>query len=253
MQQRHSDTFTNKQSRHSEQKQEEFLFQDCLGAGVEYLDRTKVLEYARLQPDSHQLPMQNFRDLCRSLDLTSDLHVPRRWAVLAFHPLPNRYLPSALVRVTMSGLSSEEPYLTKDIEGPLSEQVERTIKWLTINLHTISKNVGSGQRIDRCEIPERALRELIVNALLHRNYMARESVHVEITFRQVIVSNPGQLDAAIERTEPPFTSRFSRPRNSALLRILEAQHWAEGRSIGFSIIQEEFEKYNLSLPTIGTP
>src|SRR5262249_3890194 len=119
-QQKHSDMFTNKQSKHYEQRQEEFLLQDCEGANVEDFDRIKVQEYARLQPDSEQLLKQDFKDLCKSLGLTSDLYIPRRWAVLAFHRLPSRYLSSALVRVTRKGLSSEDPYLRDNIEGPLS-------------------------------------------------------------------------------------------------------------------------------------
>jgi tetratricopeptide (TPR) repeat protein len=250
----HDDTLTAEQRQREELallQQEEFLQQYCSGASVEDFDRAKVQEYARLQRDSDQLPMQDIRDLCKRLGLTSGQYTPRRSAVLAFHRMPSRYLHSALVRVTMKGLSSEASYLRDDIEGSLSEQAEQTTKWLKANLNTVSENSGAGQRIDRCEIPERSIRELIVNAILHRNYNARESIHVEITSQQVIITNPGRLDSEIEQVEPSFFYRYSHPQNPVLLRVLIAQRWAEGRSLGFTIIREEFEKYKLPLPEIS--
>ena len=229
--------------------QEDFLQQFCVGASVDGFDSAKVQEYANLQQDSDHLPKQTIQDLCRGLGLTSKRYTPRRSAVLAFHRMPSRHLPSALVRVTVSGLSSEQPYFRKNIEGPLSDQAERTHRLVTERLITVSENPG-GQRLDRCEIPERALRELIVNALLHRNYNAPESVQIEIKPRQVIITNPGRLDEEIEHLESPFSYQNSHPQNPILLRMLEAQQWAEGRALGFKIIREEFEKYKLPLPEI---
>ena len=231
-------------------QQEDFLQQYCFNARIEDFDHMEVQAYAKLQQDSEHLPMQDIKGLCKRLGFTSSQYTPNRLAVLAFHRIPSRYLPSALVRVTRRGLSSEEPYLRNDIEGTLSEQADRTIKWLEANLNSVSENVGSGQRIDRCEIPERALRELIVNAILHRNYNAHESIHIEVTFRQVTITNPGRLNLEIEHLEVPFSYKYSHPQNPALLRVLAAQRWAEGRSLGFKIIREEFEKYKLPLPEI---
>jgi ATP-dependent DNA helicase RecG len=111
----------------------------------------------------------------------------------------------------------------------LGEQAEQTIRWLKANLNIISQNIGSGRRTDRYEIPEPALRELIVNALLHRNYNARESIQVEITPHQVTITNPGRLDSEIEQVEPAFLYQHSHPQNPPLLHVLAAQQWAEGR------------------------
>src|SRR5439155_26490790 len=67
----------------------------------------------------------------------------------------------------------------------------------------------------------------------------------------VIITNPGRLNPAIMRADPPFSYRHSHPQNPALLRVLVAQKWAEGHSRGFEIVREEFEKYHLPLPEIS--
>jgi predicted HTH transcriptional regulator/tetratricopeptide (TPR) repeat protein len=230
-------------------EQEEFLRQYCFGANVEDFDRTKLLEYAQRQRDYDKLPTNNILELCQQLGLTSGTGMPRREAVLAFHPIPSRYLSSAFIRVFASGSGSNE-YTSGDLEGSLADQAKMAEVWLLNRLEKIAANIGPGERTERCEIPERALRELIVNAIVHRDYKANESIHIKITPKQVIITNPGRLDPAIMACNPPFAYSESHPRNSQLLRILTTQKWAEGNALGFEIVREEFEKYGLPLPEI---
>ncbi|MBA2393179.1 MAG: tetratricopeptide repeat protein [Ktedonobacteraceae bacterium] len=230
-------------------EQEEYLRQYCFGASIEDFDRTKLLEYAQKQHDYEKLPIHNILELCRHLGLTSGTGMPRREAVLAFHPIPSRYLSSAFIRVFASSSGSNE-YTSGDLEGSLADQAKMAEIWLLNRLEKIAANIGSGERTERSEIPERALRELIVNALVHRDYKANESIHIKITPKQVIITNPGQLDPAIIACDPPFAYSESHPRNSRLLRILTTQKWAEGNALGFQIVREEFEKYGLALPEI---
>ncbi len=139
------------------------------------------MAYAEKQRNFDWLPKENMEDLCQRLGLASSVGTPRRAAVLAFHKSPSDYIPSALIRTIVRTTSHEYP--REEIKGPLSDQIEQTIKWMTSNLRTISKNVGAGQRVDRCEIPEQVLRALVVNAIVHRDYEAKECVRVEITPR----------------------------------------------------------------------
>jgi tetratricopeptide (TPR) repeat protein len=234
---------------HAILNQEPFLRQYCFGAEVDDFDTEKVLEYAQKQSDFDRLPQGNIIELCKRLGLASSLGTPRRAAVLAFHRLPSRYISSALIRVTLRTLENEI-YSIDNIEGSLGEQVERAIQWLISNLRTISEQVGGGKRIDRCEIPVKALRELVVNAILHRDYEANESVQIKITPRQVVITNAGRLNTAIVMSDPPLSYRESHPRNPPLLDVLIAQRWAEGRARGFEVVTGEFEKNGLELPEI---
>ena len=229
--------------------QEDFLRQYCYGANVEDFDQTKVLEYAQRQHDYDKLPTDTMKELCQRLGLASGTGTPRREAVLAFHNIPSRYLTSAFIRV-FARISSSDEYTSGDIEGYLADQAKKAEIWLLNRLEKIAENIGGGERIERCEIPERALRELIVNAIVHRDYEAKECIHIKITPKQVIITNPGQLDSAIIACDPPFAYGESHPRNSRLLRILTTQRWAEGNALGFEIVREEFEKYELPLPEI---
>ena len=181
-QQQHEELDINRQ-----ETRRDFLQQYCPGARCEDFDVSKVIEYAEGQRDFNKLKKEDIEQLCRQLALASSQGSPRRAALLAFHPAPERYMHSALVRA-LAEISEEEGYFREIITGCLSEQVERTIQWIKSHLRTISENVGSGKRIDRYEIPEKAIRELVVNAILHREYRLNESVTVKITRSQITIT-----------------------------------------------------------------
>jgi tetratricopeptide (TPR) repeat protein len=234
---------------HMLHNQEPFLRQYCLGAEIEDFEEEKVRAFAQKQQSFSRLPLGNIIELCKRLGLASSVGTPRRLAVLAFHNVPNRYISPAVIRVTLRTLENDI-YSRDTIEGPLGEQVEKAVQWLISNLRTIREDAKVGQRTDRCEIPQKALQELVVNAVLHRDYEAKESVQIKITPKQIIITNPGRLNSAILVSNSPFSYRESHPRNPELLDVLIAQRWAEGIGHGFEIITEEFQKYHLPLPNI---
>jgi tetratricopeptide (TPR) repeat protein len=226
------------------------LQQPCPAASLEDFDADRVLKYAQHDGDAASLPLGNLPKLCQQLGLTSTIGTPTRAAVLAFHKSPSRFLHSALIRATYDIADERDIYLKEDIKGPLGQQVGHALRWLLDNLRTISEHVDGGKRVDRSEIPEKALRELIANAVVHRDYEAKEAIQIKITRDQVIITNPGRLHEAIINYEPPFAYPESHPRNTDLLNMLIAEQWVEGTSHGFRVITEEFQHYNLLLPEI---
>jgi tetratricopeptide (TPR) repeat protein len=243
----------NKQ-RHREElylnKRKKFLDQYCFGANIEDFDYLKLKEYVKIQNDSEKLKeSDDIKQLCINLGLGSSSGTPTHAAILAFHPSPQRYIHSALIRVTYD--IGEDKTLQDDIGGPLDVQVEKTISWLLSKLETVSDITGAGKREERCEIPNLVIREIVTNAVLHRNYEANQSIQVKITNKQVTITNPGRLDESILDCNPVFIYNDSFPQNPLLLQFLVAQKWAEGRGRGFRAILKEFKKYDLELPEIN--
>ncbi len=226
------------EQRHREElelnKQAKFLQQFCPGARIDDFDQSKVMEYAKKKLRVEQLPTEDLNELCKRLGwILSQAGTPQRTIVLAFHKSPHNSIHSALVGVIAITPGNERDSSSEQIGGPLSDQINKTIKWMKRNLRTISENVGADQRIDRSEIPEPVLRELVANAIVHRDYEAKENVRVEITAEQVIITNPGILKSAILETDPPFSYRNPHPYNPGLLQILIDQGSAEGHFTRF--------------------
>lgn len=110
----------------------------------------------------------------------------------------------------------------------------------------IDKN---GKRTDRYEYPLVAIREAILNALIHRDYSRHtEGTPIDIkmfTDRIEIISSGGIYGgfpvSQLGRDNPES-------RNSALVRILEILKISENRYSGIPTMEKEMKKYGLRAP-----
>lgn len=79
-----------------------------------------------------------------------------------------------------------------DIHGKLEDVFNRTVSFITRNLHRVQgeKSVNS---IGDLEIPKISLEELVANALVHRDYFISAPIRIFIYDNQVEIISPGHL------------------------------------------------------------
>lgn len=183
---------------------------------------------------------------------------PTLAAVLNFAIYPQGYLPqlgitAIVVPGTEIGSLAEDSarFLdNKRIEGTIAEMVEEALAFCKRNMKTRTVIApDTGLRTDRTEYPINALREIILNALIHRDYsLYTEGTPVQLDFfsDRVEVHSPGCLygRATIEQLG------HSRPdlRNPALAVMAEALTDSENRYSGIPTIRREMEAYGLPAP-----
>lgn len=116
--------------------------------------------------------------------------------ILLFGANPQKIFPQATVTL----LLMEDPATIleqKILKGTLFEQVELSFHFLKDHLHS-KPEIESLQRRDILEIPEFVLRELLVNAVIHRDYFeAAADVVVKIFPGYIEFSNPGPVSRKI--------------------------------------------------------
>lgn len=108
------------------------------------------------------------------------------------------------------------------LDGSIPAQLAAGVAALTRNMARRSVIVGLG-RDDRWEYPQEALREVLVNALMHRDYhpLAHGTqVQVELFPDRLVVTNPGGLHGPVA-PEDLLTERVSSSRNAVLSKLLE--------------------------------
>ena len=89
----------------------------------------------------------------------------------------------------------------KDINTDFINTINESIIFLTRHLN-VSYKIESIQRQDILEIPEVALREAVINAVMHRNYFEDgANVMIEIFDDRVEISNPGGLPKALDKKD----------------------------------------------------
>ena len=183
---------------------------------------------------------------------------PTLAAILNFAIYPQGYLPqlgitAIVVPGTEIGNLAEDSarFLdNKRIEGTIAEMVEEALAFCKRNMKTRTVIApDTGLRTDRTEYPINALREIILNALIHRDYsLYTEGTPVQLDFfsDRVEVHSPGCLygRATIEQLG------HSRPdlRNPALAVMAETLTDSENRYSGIPTIRREMEAYGLPAP-----
>jgi ATP-dependent DNA helicase RecG len=140
------------------------------------------------------------------------------------------------------------------IEGRIPEMLDEALMFVKKNMsvRTIIDET-TGKRTDRSEYPLVAIREAILNSLVHRDY----SVHTEGTPIQIIfykdrleISNPGGLYGRL--TISQLGEVRADTRNPALARMLEVLHLVENRYSGIPTIRREMREAGLPAPEFSS-
>ena len=120
--------------------------------------------------------------------------------------------------------------------GTPAQQVEEASDWISEELGSDLVVVGT-QRYDLPRLPRKALREVIANAVAHRDYqLSGSAVEVRLTPTEVVVTSPGGFVA-------PVTSEnlqdANPARNNRVIHVLRAFGLAEDAGRGIGVILHE--------------
>ncbi len=134
---------------------------------------------------------------------------------------------------------------SSDIYGTLDSQVDQTISFVLRNISRSAQLVGS-KRVEKYEYPEDALREAIVNAIIHRDYSINQTyVHVAIFSDRIEISNPGTLPPGVS-IENLKESQFSR--NTTIAAFMRELKYMEEFGRGIDLIFSRLREWGLPEP-----
>lgn len=169
----------------------------------------------------------------------------KRAAVLLFSKNPKKYFTSAYVKVGKF-LTDIDIVSSDDVEGNLFQQVENTIELLRTK-YLLSKIRFEGiYRKEELEYPEEALREAIINAVLHRDYIGAHA-QLKIYPDKLVLWNEGKLPKEI-KIEDLKKSHSSKPRNELLADVFFKAGLIEAWGRGTIKITDECKKAGLPEP-----
>lgn len=117
----------------------------------------------------------------------------------------------------------------REYTGPLWEQIEEAFQFVLRNIHLGATIVGI-YRQDIYEIPPDAIRELIVNAMVHRSYLDHGMIQVAVYDNRLEIISPGKLPMG--QTLERMKEGYSKIRNEALAHAFSymnlIEHWGSG-------------------------
>ncbi|GIV25139.1 MAG: ATP-dependent DNA helicase [Bacteroidia bacterium] len=190
--------------------------------GPQYLDEEALRHFARLardrlpfiDPQHPQATLQNL-GLIREGKLTNA-------AVLLFAQNPQRLFPLAQVRI---GLFRDNQILdSHDFRGTLWQQLEgvmerfRQVLKVRFDIRVKELSLEGLQRREVWEYPLDALREAVVNALIHRDYTYPSDIQIRLEEDRLQVWSPGELPPPLT-VEQLYGPHSSVKRNPLLAQV----------------------------------
>ena len=175
--------------------------------------------------------MESRESILRNLKLMRDGLLTRA-AIILFHPDPEQYVFGSAIRVGY--FRNDADLLFQDVlSGPLMEQLDILEGMFRIKYLKAYIYYKGFQRIDDYLFPWEALREAILNAVIHKDYGERIPVAIKVFESQILIYNPGHLPEGWT-PETLLIKHESKPKNPllahAFYRCGDIEAW--GRGIG---------------------
>lgn len=169
------------------------------GARLDDLDVEQVRRYLQARRDAAE-PTSSARamtddQLLHAASVTIDGR-PTIAGLLTLGVFPQRLHPGLHVRAVYR--SSDPTYRALDaprFEGTIPEMIAASVAWIRRMSPVAIRDMGDGRVVNEPKWPLNAVRELIANALLHRDlsWSVNEPVLVTLSQDELVVRNPGGL------------------------------------------------------------
>jgi len=133
------------------------------------------------------------------------------------------------------------------IKGPLEKMIQDSLNKVDQILANASYNVSG--KLEKLNYPTEAIKEIIVNAVIHRDYSLNDDIHIKIYDNRIEVFSPGKLPGFMT-IENIYDERYSR--NPNIVRMLHNLPNPVNHDIGegLNTAKNELRKVGLVEPDI---
>lgn len=201
---------------------------------------------------SYPLNSKEFRSVLHKwnflrIDKNTKTAHPTGLGILLFGKEPQIKYPQSLVKFTIKTQNENEPKIL-DFDGPLVLMPEKIESYLEINFPKAIDR-SSFARIETNEVYIEVLREVIVNALVHRDYAIEQAnINVKIDDDKIVVESPGKPLVALEKLQNFTAPTFSV--NPKIANVFYQMKFIEKRNIGMEELHKFSDLMGVNKPTI---
>ena len=196
------------------------------------LFKQKALARGRLTSDdaavSNKIMMEN-------LHLVDEDGYLTRAAMLAFYRDPERWVTGAYIKIGFFG-DSDLQY-QDEIHGPLIEQIDRTIDLVYTKYMKARITYEGIQRVEIFMFPRDAFREILLNAVVHKDYASCNPIQISVYEDHMYIWNDGQMPENLRTMESLFAKHSSKPFNPKLAHVFFISGMIEAWGRGFDKIK----------------
>ena len=171
----------------------------------------------------------NKRELLEKLHLFEGDYL-KRSAALLFHNDPEKYITGAYIKIGFFKTDADLLY-QDEIHGSLFQQVRQTMDLLTTKYLKSIISYDDLQRIDKLPVPRSALREAVLNSIVHKSYGSFIPIQISVYDDKLMIWNAAALPTGWT-IETLMKKHSSQPYNpeiaNAFFRAGEIEAWGRG-------------------------
>ena len=203
------------------------------------LFKKKAVERGRLTEEAVQV---NDTILMEDLHLVDDEECLLRAAMLAFYEEPEKWVTGAYIKIGYFGESDSDLLYQDEVHGPLIEQVDKVIDLIYTKYLKALVDYKGIQRTEQYMFPQEAFREILLNAIVHKNYSGCNPIQISVYEDKMYIWNDGIMPSNLTSTEKLFQKHSSKPYNPKLAEIFFKSGMIEAWGRGFDKIKRACKK-----------
>ena len=228
------------------------------GARIQLFDEKRMNEYLNAVKNERRNLADNVseNEIFELMGATSNGH-PTLAGLMTFSKYPQTYFPQLCITAVSLpgtemgsvGTDGERFIDNKRITGAIPDMLEEAVEFVRKNSRTKTIIDDNGKRADKDEYPVKAVREAILNALVHRDYSIHTEnvpIRIEMYRDRMEITNSGGLYGKI--TIDALGKVHPETRNAALANMLELLKITENRYSGIPTMRMEFLNAGLPAP-----
>lgn len=226
--------------------------QPCYGedrpALISDIDESKVREYLlRFKNIKETIDIKRFL-MNHSYMVNGGLQV-KNAAIMIFGSNPQKFVPQMKVSLSIfPSTTVTAEFVKKELVGSLYELYQQALVEIQKSTQTYSFIEGA-ERIDVPEYPLEAIREALINALVHSDYSSRSTeLFVKIFTDRIEITNPANFPFENSSFEEIKKTKLSKRRNPLLAEFLESMKLMEKEGRGLTVMEEIMHEHGLPLP-----
>ncbi len=221
-------------------------------ATIDAIDRDAIDYFIRMSIEAKRME-KNEKDsstenILRYLNLITDSGKLKNAAILLFGKNVKMYFPAVEFKIGRFHSSESDLIIQDVIEGNIIQMADRVISTLRAKYLSSPIHYEGMQRIEELEIPEEALREVIYNAIVHKDYTG-SPIQMRVYDDCVEIWNYGLLPESIT-PKSLFGKHPSIPRNKNLAYAFFKAGFIEAWGRGYKKIREELNLVKMPMPKI---
>ena len=172
-----------------------------------------------------------------------------RAALFFFHPDPEQYVTGAFINIgSFDELGEIVHYDT--VRGPFLSQIDAAVELIYSKYMKPDIIDDETQWVETYFWPKEAFREVLINAVINKDYQSGNPIQIKVREDSVSVFNEGHWPVTRLGVEDVYKDHSSYPANPKLASLFFAAGETETWGVGFDKIRRECEKAGAPLPII---